>query len=173
MRGIYLGLQRPTLHSPVVRLTCNQQVLSSNLRGGSTLIPSKVTWAKAIFFNIHQLRTKLPLPYYQKQNSLCDSDPSHDPGIMLFCDHTHQAQISVPLLDSRTVLHYVMPRSTSGGCDHDVFNDYFPYDFWRSVIRYSIVVNYRIAKYVLIPIVNLPGGQLLIGSTCWPASHFW
>ena len=26
----------PPLHSPVVRLTCNQQVLSSNLRGGST-----------------------------------------------------------------------------------------------------------------------------------------
>lgn|GEM_PF-5594249 len=28
----------PPLHSPVVRLTCNQQVLSSNLRGGSTSI---------------------------------------------------------------------------------------------------------------------------------------
>ena len=34
----------PPLHSPVVRLTCNQQVLSSNLRGGSTFLPSLVNY---------------------------------------------------------------------------------------------------------------------------------
>ena len=34
----------PPLHSPVVRLTCNQQVLSSNLRGGSTFLPSPLKY---------------------------------------------------------------------------------------------------------------------------------